>query len=226
MLTALHTDTRLSELWPDIWQATGETILMVAITMLLGGFLGLMIGLALYLTRKGGLFQNRVISGVLNLLVNFFRPIPFIIFIAAVQPAARLIVGTGIGTPAVVFSLVLAAMFGISRIVEQNLVTVPPGVIEAARSMGASRSRIALTVLIPEALAPVILGFTFAFVAVVDMSAVASLIAGGGLGAFAQTFGYRQYDTVVTWVCVLILVAIVQVVQVAGNTLASRILSR
>ena len=226
MLTALHTDTRIGELWPDIWQATGETVVMVAITMLIGGFLGLLVGLALYLTRKGGLFQNRVVSGVLNLLVNFFRPIPFIIFIAAVQPAARLVVGTGIGAPAVVFSLVLASMFGISRIVEQNLVTVPPGVIEAARSMGASRSRIALTVVVPEALAPVILGFTFAFVAVVDMSAVASLIAGGGLGAFAQTFGYRQYDTVVTWVCVLILVAIVQVAQLAGNTLASRILNR
>ena len=226
MLTALPTDTRLGELWPDIWQATGETTLMVAVTMLLGGFLGLLIGLALYLTRRGGLFQNRVVSGVLNLLVNFFRPIPFIIFIAAVQPAARLVVGSGIGTSAVIFSLTLAAMFGISRIVEQNLVAVPPGVIEAARSMGASRSRIALTVLIPEALAPVILGFTFAFVAVVDMSAVASLIAGGGLGSFAQTFGYRQYDDAVTWVCVLILVALVQIVQFAGNTLASRILNR
>lgn len=226
MLTALHTDTRIGELWPDIWQATGETVVMVAITMLIGGLLGLLVGVALYLTRKSGLFQNRVVSGVLNLLVNFFRPIPFIIFIAAVQPAARLVVGTGIGTPAVIFSLVLASMFGIARIVEQNLVTVPTGVIEAARSMGASRSRIALTVLIPEALAPTILGFTFAFVAVVDMSAVAGLVAGGGLGAFAQTFGYRQYDTVVTWVCVLILVAIVQVAQLAGNTLASRILNR
>jgi D-methionine transport system permease protein len=230
MLTALHTalptDSRLGELWPDIWQATGETLLMVALTMLIGGTLGLVLGLGLYLTRRGGLFQNVVVSTILNVLVNFFRPIPFIIFIAAVQPAARLIVGTGIGTPAVVFSLVLAAMFGIARIVEQNLVSVPPGVIEAARAMGATRARIAATVVVPEAMAPVILGYTFAFVAVVDMSAVAGLIAGGGLGSFAQTFGYRQYDPAVTWVCVLILVALVQVIQLLGNTLSARILRR
>ena len=222
----MRTDTRLPELWGDIWVATGETLLMVVWTVLVGGLLGLLLGLGLYLTRKGGLFPSRVISVVLNLLVNFFRPIPFIIFIAAVQPAARLVVGTGIGTPAVIFSLILASMFGIARITEQNLITVPPGVIEAARSMGASRTRIAATVLVPEALAPVILGFTFAFVAIVDMSAVAGLIAGGGLGSFAQTFGYRQYDPTVTWVCVIILVAIVQVVQFAGNALAARILSR
>ncbi|MFD7074485.1 methionine ABC transporter permease [Nocardioides sp. NPDC059952] len=222
----MRTDTRLPELWGDIWYATGETLLMVAWTVIVGGLLGLLLGLGLYLTRKGGLFPNRVVSAVLNLLVNFFRPIPFIIFIAAVQPAARLVVGTGIGMPAVIFSLILASMFGIARITEQNLITVPPGVIEAARSMGASRTRIAATVLVPEALAPVILGFTFAFVAIVDMSAVAGLVAGGGLGAFAQTFGYRQYDTAVTWVCVIILVAIVQVVQFAGNALAARILSR
>ncbi|MGH3352903.1 MAG: methionine ABC transporter permease [Nocardioides sp.] len=230
MLTALHTalptDTRIGELWPDIWQATGETLLMVALTMLIGGTLGLVLGLGLYLTRKGGLYQNVVVSTVLNLLVNFFRPIPFIIFIAAVQPAARLVVGTGIGTPAVVFSLILASMFGIARIVEQNLVTVPPGVVEAARAMGASRARIAATVVVPEALAPIILGYTFAFVAVVDMSAVAGLIAGGGLGSFAQTFGYRQYDEAVTWACVIILVALVQVIQLLGNTVSSRILRR
>jgi len=226
MLTALPTDTRLGELWPDIWQATGETLLMVALTMLIGGTLGLLLALGLYLTRKGGLYENVTVSVVLNVLVNFFRPIPFIIFIAAVQPAARLVVGTGIGMPAVVFSLILAAMFGIARIIEQNLVTVPPGVIEAARAMGASRARIAATVVLPEALAPIILGYTFAFVAVVDMSAVAGLIAGGGLGSFAQTFGYRQYDPTVTWVCVLILVALVQVIQLLGNTLSARILRR
>lgn len=224
--TALPTDSRLGELWPDIWQATGETLLMVALTMLVGGTLGLLLALGLYLTRKGGLYENVVVSVVLNVLVNFFRPIPFIIFIAAVQPAARLVVGTGIGMPAVVFSLILAAMFGIARIIEQNLVTVPPGVIEAARAMGASRARIAATVVLPEALAPIILGYTFAFVAVVDMSAVAGLIAGGGLGSFAQTFGYRQSDPTVTWVCVLILVAFVQVIQLLGNTLSARILRR
>ena len=219
-------DTRLDELWPQLWQATGETLVMVAITMVVSGILGLGLGLALYLTRRGGLFANAPVFVVLNVLVNFFRPIPFVIFIAAVQPLARAVVGIGIGPRAATFALTLAAMFGIARIVEQNLVTVPHGVIEAARAMGASRLRIARTVVVPEALGPLVLGYTFAFVAVVDMSAIAGYIAAGGLGNFALQYGYRQFDYVVTWVTVLFLVVIVQVVQLAGNLLAGRLLRR
>lgn len=219
-------DTNLPELWPLIGTATWETFYMVAITVAIGGFLGLVVGLALYATRAGGLFANRVAFTVLNVVVNFFRPIPFVIFIAAVQPFARLVVGIGIGNRAIIFAMTLAAMFGIARIVEQNLVTVEPGVIEAARSMGASRLRILATVVVPEALGPLILGYTFAFVAIVDMSAIAGVIGAGGLGAFAQQYGYRQFDTVVTWTVVLIIVAFVQVGQFFGNTLARKVLRR
>ena len=219
-------DTNLPELWPLIGTATWETFYMVAITVAIGGFLGLVVGLALYATRAGGLFANRVAFTVLNVVVNFFRPIPFVIFIAAVQPFARLVVGIGIGNRAIIFAMTLAAMFGIARIVEQNLVTVEPGVIEAARSMGASRLRILATVVVPEALGPLILGYTFAFVAIVDMSAIAGVIGAGGLGAFAQQYGYRQFDTVVTWTVVLIIVAFVQVGQFVGNTLARKVLRR
>jgi D-methionine transport system permease protein len=215
-------DTNLPELWSLIGTATWETVYMVAITLAIGGVLGLGVGLALYATRAGGLFANRVTFVV----VNFFRPIPFVIFIAAVQPLARVVVGIGIGNKAIIFAMTLAAMFGIARIVEQNLVTVEPGVIEAARSMGASRLRILTTVVVPEALGPLILGYTFAFVAIVDMSAIAGAIGAGGLGAFAQQYGYRQFDTVVTWTVVLIIVAFVQVGQFLGNTAARRVLRR
>lgn len=219
-------ETNLPELWPLIGTATWETVYMVAITLAIGGVLGLGVGLALYATRAGGLFANRVSFSVLNLVVNFFRPIPFVIFIAAVQPLARAVVGIGIGNKAIIFAMTLAAMFGIARIVEQNLVTVDYGVIEAARSMGASRLRILTTVVVPEALGPLILGYTFAFVAIVDMSAIAGAIGAGGLGAFAQQYGYRQFDTVVTWTVVLIIVAFVQVGQFLGNTAARRVLRR
>lgn len=222
----IATDTNLPELWPLIAEATWETVYMVAITVAIGGVLGLGVGLALYATRSGGLFANRVAFTVLNVVVNFFRPIPFVIFIAAVQPLARVVVGIGIGNKAIIFAMTLAAMFGIARIVEQNLVTVEPGVIEAARSMGASRLRILTTVVVPEALGPLILGYTFAFVAIVDMSAIAGAIGAGGLGAFAQQYGYRQFDTVVTWTVVLIIVAFVQVGQFLGNTLARKVLRR
>ncbi|RYB93625.1 ABC transporter permease [Nocardioides oleivorans] len=219
-------DSRIDELWPLVWQGTWETVYIVAIVLTLGGVLGLLLGLALYVTRSGGLYASRATNLVLNLLVNFFRPIPFVIFIAAVQPLARVVVGTGIGNPAIIFALTLAATFGISRIVEQNLVTVDPGVIEAARSMGAGRGRIVRTVVLPEALGPLVLGYTFVFVAIVDMTAIAGVVGGGGLGNFALQYGFRQFDAVVTWTAVIIIVALVQVVQLAGNVAARRILRR
>ncbi len=219
-------DTNLPDLWDLIGIATWETVYMVAITVAIGGLLGLVVGLALYATRAGGLYSNRFAFAVLNLVVNFFRPIPFVIFIAAVQPLARVVVGIGIGNKAIIFAMTLAAMFGIARIVEQNLVTVEPGVIEAARSMGASRLRILTTVVVPEALGPLILGYTFAFVAIVDMSAMAGAIGAGGLGSFALQYGYRQFDTVVTWTVVVIIVVFVQLGQWLGNTAARRVLRR
>lgn len=222
----MNVDTNLGELWPLVWQATYETLYIVVITIFLGGLLGLLIGLALYVTRRGGLFPSRVANVALNVFVNFFRPIPFVIFIAAAQPFARVVVGIGIGNKAIIFALTLAAAFGISRIVEQNLVTVEPGVIEAARSVGAGRLRIVATVLIPEALGPLILGYTYAFVVLVDMSAVAGVVGGGGLGNFALQYGYRQFDTVVTWTAVLLIVVQVQLVQLLGNVLARRVLRR
>src|SRR5699024_1800652 len=106
--------------------------------MLIGGAAGLVVGTGLYVTRGGGILAQPVLFWAANLLVNTFRPIPFIIFMAAIQPVARLVVGTGIGNPAAIFAISLAATFGIARIVEQNLVSVDPGVIEAARAMGAS----------------------------------------------------------------------------------------
>lgn len=219
-------DTRLGGLWPMLWQATGETLVMVGVALTLGGALGLLLGALLYGTRRGGLLSSPPLYTVLNLLVNFFRPIPFVILISALQPLARIVVGIGIGNRALIFTLTFAATFGIARIVEQNLVTVPLGVVEAARAMGAGRWQILFAVVVPEALGPLILGYTFGFVAIVDMSAIAGVIGGGGLGNFALTYGYRQYDTVVTWVTLLIIVAIVQVGQFIGNRLSRRALGQ
>jgi D-methionine transport system permease protein len=130
------------------------------------------------------------------------------------------VVGTGIGNPAIIFTISLAASFAVGRVVEQNLLTVTPGVIEAARSVGAGPVRIVFTVLLPEALGPLILGYTFIFVALVDMSAVAGYVGGGGLGNFALLYGYRQFNPVVTWAAVLLIIVLVQLVQFLGNRLA------
>ncbi|WP_440708707.1 methionine ABC transporter permease [Herbiconiux sp. YIM B11900] len=216
----------LIQLLPKLGQATFETLYIVGFSLLFGGIGGLLVGLGLYTTRPGNLYSNRVVFGILNVVVNIFRPIPFIIFLAAAQPLARLVVGTGIGNTAIIFTLSLAATFGISRVVEQNLLTVQPGVIEAARSVGASRLRIVANLLILEALGPLTLGYTFVFIAIIDMSAVAGYVGGGGLGTFAIQYGYRQFNPVVTWAAVIVIILIVQAVQFLGNALARKALRR
>ncbi|WP_053353110.1 methionine ABC transporter permease [Leucobacter musarum] len=207
-------------------EATFQTLVYVVFAMLIGGVLGLLIGTALTVTRQGGILQNRGVFLVLNLLVNFFRPIPFVILLAAIQPLGRVIVGTGIGDRFLIFVLSFAATFGIARLVEQNLLTVPPGVIEAARAMGAGPVRTILSVLIPEGLGPLVLGYTFAFIAVVDMTAMAGVIGGGGLGNLALQYGYRQFNPWITWAAVLVIIAIVQLVQLLGNVIARKLLRR
>lgn len=211
---------------PKLLQATGETLTFLVIAMVVGGIIGLFIGTTLVVTRKGGLVENRWVYFVCNLLVNFVRPIPFVILLFALMPLSRLVVGTGIENKGFTFVLCFAASFGIARLVEQNLLTVDPGVIEAARSMGASPLRIIFTVLYAEGLAPLILGYTFAFIAVVDMSAIATLVGGGGLGTLAIVDGFRQYKFELMWVAVVLMILIVHLAQMLGTTLARKVRRR
>ncbi len=215
-----------NELGPLLWKSFGETLYLATATLLVGGLLGLLLGITLYVTRPRNLLPNRLVSTLLNVLVNTIRPIPFIIWITAIQPVAIAISGKSYGTNFAVVAMTLMAMFGTSRIVEQNLVALDPGVIEAARAMGAGPFRIIATVVIPEALGPLILGYTFLFVAIVDMSAVVGAVHGGGLGEFALVYGYQRYQYAVTWTAVALIVVIVQLAQLLGNTLARRVLRR
>lgn len=213
-------------LGPTYLDAITDTLFMVIITMIVGGFFGLIIGLFLYTTRQGGVLQNKVVYWILNILVNFFRPIPFIIMIAMLYAVTLAVVGTTIGREAATFVMCVTATFTVARIVEQNLVAIDPGVIEAARAMGAGPWRIIRTVIIPEALGPLILGFTFIFIAVIDMSAMAGYIGGGGLGDFAIVYGYRAYQPAVTWLAVITIVIIVQLAQLLGNYLSRKVMRR
>ncbi len=217
---------RLIELWPEFWAAALETLYMTSFALVLGGILGLVIGVILYVTRPGGLAQNVVVSVIANLVVNFFRPIPFVIFMAVAQPLARAVIGVGIGTTAGAFIIGLAAAFAIGRIVEQHLVSVSPGVIEAARAMGAGPWRILFTVAIPESLGPLILGYTFIVVALIDMTAMAGLVGGGGLGAFAQIYGFRKFEPVVMWAAIILIVVFVHFMQLLGTRLARKVMRR
>lgn len=218
--------TDWDKLRPVLTEAIGTSIYLVLVTFVVGGAIGLFLGTALYTTRKGGLLANAPIHWLLNVAVNIVRPIPFIILLAALGPVTLEVVGTTIGTEAAVFVMIVAASFGIARIVEQNLVTVDPGVIEAARAVGAGPLRIILTLLIPEALGPLILGYTFVVIAIVDMSAMAGTVGGGGLGNFALVYGYQRFDWEVTLVAVLLIIAGVQVIQFVGNWAARKVLRR
>jgi D-methionine transport system permease protein len=207
-------------------QAIVETLIAVAFTMVLGGVLGFILGAALYATRKGSLLQNGVVFNILNVLINIFRPIPFIILIAFIQPFTLFVAGTSIGLAGAIVPMTVAASFAFARVVEQNLVATDPGVVEAARAMGAGPLRIIVTVLVPESLGPQILSYTFMFVLVVGESALAGYIGGGGIGNFAILYGYQQYNYPVTLVAVIVIIVIVQLGQFLGNFLARRVLRR
>jgi D-methionine transport system permease protein len=213
-------------LWPELWQALGETLQMAIAALAIGGLAGLVLGIALYVTRKGSILANRPVFVVLNLLVNIVRPIPFIIFITAVRPLTQALTGASYGVEAAIPALAIMATFATSRIVEQNLVALDPGVVEAARAMGAGPFRIIATVIVPETLGPLILGFTFLFVGIVDMTAVAGAIGAGGLGDFAIVYGYQRFNDVVTWTAVAVIVIMVQLAQFLGNFLARKVLRR
>ncbi|AYY14392.1 ABC transporter permease [Actinobacteria bacterium YIM 96077] len=215
-----------STLAPILLESLRETLYMVSVTLLISGALGLLMGVLLYATRRGNLLENAAIFTVLNIAVNIVRPIPFIIFITAVGPLTLMTIGTTIGNEAVIFAMSIMASFITARIVEQNLVATDPGVIEAARAVGASRLRIILTVLIPESLAPLVLGYTFLLIGIIDMSALAGYIGGGGLGDFAIVYGYQRFNWEVTFVTVVVIVVLVQLAQVLGNWLARKALHR
>lgn len=212
--------------WPRIVEATGETVTMVIFTLIFSAIIGINLGLLLFVTRSGNILENKWVFRTLNVLINIIRPIPFIIFLVAIGPLTRAVVGTTIGTWAAIFPMTIAASFGIARVVENNLVSIDPGIIEAAKAMGASPRQIIFGVLIPEALGPLILGITFITVGLIDFSAMAGTVGGGGLGDLAMTYGYQRFDTSVMLVTVILLIILVQVAQFIGNHLARIFLRR
>ena len=219
-------DASWHRLGPQLGEAFGDTLLMVLVTIVFGGVLGLILGVVLYCSRPGGVLENRFAHVVLNVAVNLVRPIPFVLLVAALGPITLAAIHKTIGIQAAIFVMVVSASFAIARIVEQNLVTIDPGVVEAARAVGASPLRIITTLLIPEALGPLILGYTFVLVGVVDMSAMAGVVGGGGVGDFAITYGYNRFRWDVTLVSVLLIILFVQLAQFAGNYLARKALRR
>jgi D-methionine transport system permease protein len=217
-------DLDAAVLWPKIWTALLQTLQMVTVSFVLATVLGVVLGLVLYSTRRGNLLQNAAVFTTLNAVINVIRPIPFIILIVAISPLTRVVIGTSIGTGAAIFALTIVATFSIARIAETNLVAVDRGSVEAGAAMGASPLRVLITIVVPEALGPLVLGLTYIFVALVDATAVAGLVGGGGLGNLAITYGYQRFDTVVMVTVIVLIIVLVQVAQLLGNVVARTVL--
>lgn len=206
----------------QIMEALWETVYMTGVSFLFALVIGIPLGILLVVTRRGHLLENEPVFKVLNVVINILRSVPFIILMVAIIPLTRLIVGTSIGTAAAIVPLVFYAGPYIARLIENSLLEVDKGVIEAAQAMGASPGQIIFRFLIPEALSSLVLAMTIAIVGLIGASAMAGAIGGGGLGDLAITYGYQRFDTLVMIVTVAILVVLVQGVQSAGNMLSKR----
>jgi D-methionine transport system permease protein len=203
--------------------ATGQTLYMVGVSALLGTLFGLPVGAFLATSKSGEILAAPATNAVIGAVVNATRSTPFIILVVAIIPFTRLIAGTSIGTSAAIVPLTIASAPFIARIVESSIREVDPGLIEAARAMGATPMQIVRKVLIPEALSSITLGLTLAVVSLISYSAMVGAVGGGGLGDLGIRYGYQRFMPDVMLVVVVSLIALVQSVQSAGDALARKL---
>lgn len=205
-----------------ILEAIVDTFYLVLFSGLIGIALGIVTGVALYVTRDGRILSMPLLNRVISLAVNVGRSVPFIILMLALAPFTRWLVGSYIGTTAALVPLSIAAIPFVARLVEGSLNEVPTGLIEAAESMGATPWQIITRVLLPEARGGLITAATITVITLIGYSAMAGAIGAGGLGAVAYNYGYSRYNPLVMLVTVLIMVVMVQGVQMLGDYFVHR----
>ena len=212
-----------SELTQMILTGIGETLYMTLVSTLLGYLFGLPMGIVLAVTDADGIKPNAFVYKIFDFISNVIRSIPFLILLIILIPFTRLLIGKSYGSTATIVPLVVAAAPYIARMVESSLKEVDHGVIEAARSMGASTFAIITRVLLVEARTSLITGATIATTTGVCYSAMAGTIGGGGLGDIAIRYGYYRYETNIMLVTVILLILLVQIFQTIGNKLSSHL---
>jgi len=212
--------TIVVDILPELAVAAGQTGLMLAISLSAALLFGGPLGVLLFLSDAGQPLARRWLFVLLNAVVNTGRSFPFVILMVALVPFTRLVAGTTIGPVAAAVPLSVAAIPYFARLVEQSLREVPRGVVEAAQAMGATVSQIVFKVLLVEARAGLVLGFTVLAISLLSYSAVAGVVGGGGIGDLAIRYGYYRFQTEIMLVTVALLIALVQVIQFTGNRLA------
>ncbi len=208
-----------SELVAALW----ETIYMVVVSTFFSGIFGSGVAILMIITGPNGLKPNKAVYGVLDVAVNLLRSFPFIILLIAIIPLTRLIAGTSIGSTASIVPLTIAATPFVARLMEGSLLEVDRGVVEAARSFGASTTQIIFGVMIKEAMPAIVLNWAIVAINLLGYSAMAGVVGGGGLGDLAIKYGYNRFQTDVMVYSVAILIVIVQVIQYAGNYVYEKI---
>ena len=212
--------------WENILEATYKTLLMTGISTIIAYIIGLPIGVLLYLTSKKGLKPNLIINTILGTVVNIFRSIPCLLLIIILNPDTNLFFGTGSWAGnwySMVVPLVFASFAFIARMVEQSLTEVNGGVIEAAKSLGASSWQIISKVLLSEATPSLVSGFAVTVVSIIGYTSFAGYIAGGGLIVEAFNLGYYGTDKIGMWLCILFVVIIVQLIQEGGLFISKKL---
>lgn len=205
--------------YPDIIKATLETLYTVGLSLFFSGIIGIPLGVLLYLTSPGNLHPNPLLNRIIGIIVNIYRSVPYIVLVLWLLPFSRWLIGTGIGPNAAIITLIVGAAPFVGRLVESSLREVDRGVIEAAQSMGATTWQIIRKVLIPESMPGIISGLTVTAVSLTGYSAMAGVIAGGGLGSMAWNIGYNSFKNDILLVTTILLILIVQLAQSVGDWL-------
>lgn len=205
-----------------LFQGTIETIVMTLVSGFFGFVLGLPTGIFLFLTRKGQLLENKISHQIVSIIVNIFRSIPFIILIVWMIPFTRTLVGTSIGVAAALVPLSVGSAPFIARLVENSLLEIPSGLIEAARAMGAKPLQIIRKVLLPEALPSLINNVSITLITLVGYSAMGGAVGAGGLGQVGYQYGYIGYDFAVMNSVLVLLIVLVFIIQISGDLLSKK----
>ncbi len=204
-------------------QALWDTVYVTLLSTLFAVIIGLPLGVLLVVGEKGGILPlPKWLMGILNVVINMLRSVPFVILMVMVIPLTRLIVGTSVGTTASIVPLVIAAFPFAARLVESSLRELNPNIIETAQSMGASPMQIIVKVMIPESVPSLISNFTIAITTILGYTAMSGIVGGGGIGKIAINYGYYRYKYLVMLFAVIILIILVQVFQSLGTYIAAK----
>lgn len=209
--------------WDRMLEATNETLYMTGVSVVATFILGVILGLLLFLTSKGNIWENRPINLIISAIVNIFRSIPFIILIVLLIPFTKFLIGTMIGEDAALPALIIGAAPFYARMVEIGLREIDKGVIEAAKSMGAKTSTIILKVLLPESMPALVSGITVTAISLVGFTAMAGVIGAGGLGNLAYLEGFQRSRFDVTLMATIVILLIVFILQFIGDYITTKL---